>query len=148
MKIPLKICAIFLVVALLATPTVSAEKIKEYTVLPSIGNATSEVTIAVTGSVVQGQTDRQQFYVGNGVRWLEVNLNWTDSSDSLALTIYTPKWVKIGTYHDIDDGAIDGKIHIGIIPDSGFVESGVWTFDVYGERVATQRRYELNVYPR
>lgn len=146
MKIPLWIGGVFLVVALLATPMVSAEKIKEYTVRPSTGNGTSEVTIAVIGSVIQGETDRQQFNIGSGVRWLEVNLDWTSSSDSLTLTVYTPGWAKVGTYHDIDDGIIDGKIHIDIVPNSGYVEPGVWTFDVYGERVATQRTYNLNVY--
>ena len=146
MKVPLKVCALFLVVALLAAPTVSAEKTKEYTVRPFSGNV-SEITISVTDSVEQGETNRHSFYVGNGVNWLEVYHNWRDSSDSLTLTIYTPKGVKIGTFHDIDDGVMDGKIHIGIIPDNGYVESGVWVFDVYGESVATQRTYDLNVFP-
>lgn len=144
----------FLVVALLAAPIVLAENIPAasqdntsgYKVRPSIGNASGGNPLTVTDSVKQGETKRHQFYVGSGVRWLEVNLDWTSPSDSLTLTIYTPSWVKIGTYHDIDDGVLDGKIHIDIVPNSGYVEPGVWTFDVYGERVATQRTYNLNVY--
>lgn len=145
MKIALRICAVFLVVALVAAPIVSAEKTTGYTVRPSTGNA-SEVTIMVTDSIRQGETNRHQFYVGNGVNWLEVYHDWKDSSDSLTLTIYTPGWGNIGTFHDIDDGVIDGKIHIDIVPDNGYVESGVWTFDVYGEHVATQRTYDINVF--
>lgn len=57
MKIPLKICVLFLVVALLAAPTVSAKKTNEYTARSSVGNA-SEITIPLTDSVRQGeQTD-------------------------------------------------------------------------------------------
>ena len=146
MKIPLKICVLFLVVALLAAPTVSAKKTNEYTVRPSIGNA-SEITISVTDSVSQGETNRHSFSVGNGVNWLEVLHDWHNSGDSLTLTIYTPKGVNVGTFRDIDDGATDGKIHIGIVPDNGYVESGAWVFDVYGESVATQRTYDLNIFP-
>ncbi len=143
-----------MVVALLAAPIVSAENIPAvsadntsgYKVRPSVGNASGGSPLTVTDSVKQGETKRHQFNIGSGVRWLEVNLDWTSSSDSLTLTIYTPSWVKVGTYHDADDGVIDGKIHIDIVPNSGYVQQGVWTFDVYGERVATQRTYNLNVY--
>ncbi|WP_096205628.1 peptidase [Candidatus Methanoperedens nitratireducens] len=159
MKVPLWVWTVFLVVALLATPVVSAENTNGYKVRPSIGNASGGNTSAdainplnvitpltVSNSIIQGQTIRHQFNIGSGVRWLEVNLDWISSSDSLALTVYTPGWAKVGTYHDIDDGVIDGKIHIDIIPNSGYVEQGAWTFDVYGERVATQRTYYLDVY--
>ncbi len=154
MKISLWIWTVFLVVALLAAPIVSAENIPAasqdntsgYKVRPSIGNASGVSPLTVTDSIKQGETKRHQFNIGSGVRWLEVNLDWTSSSDSLTLTIYTPGWVKVGTYHDADDGVIDGKIHIDIVPNSGYVQQGVWTLDVYGERVVTQRTYNLNVY--
>jgi len=113
MKIPLRICVVFLVVALVAAPMVSAKETTGYTMRPSTGNA-SEVTIMVTDSIMQGETNTHQFYVGNGVNWLEVYHDWKDSSDSLTLTIYTPGWDEIGTFHDIDDGVTDGKIHIDI----------------------------------
>ncbi|GLI47415.1 hypothetical protein MBOURGENBZM_22070 [Methanoculleus bourgensis] len=41
----------------------------------------------------------------------------------------------------------DGKIHIDIDPDGGYVSQGTWTFDEYDEKVSSQRNYTLNLYP-
>ena len=78
MKIPLKICVLFLVVALLAAPTVSTKKITEYTVRPSIENA-SEITPSVTDSISQGETNIHSFSVEYRVDWLELHHKWQNS---------------------------------------------------------------------
>jgi len=88
-----------------------------------------------------------QFYLGSGVEHLEVYLNWGSTSDSLALTIYAPSGSRIGTFRDSSDGMMDGKIHIDIDPDGGYVSQGTWTFDEYDEKVSSQRNYTLNLYP-
>ena len=73
-------------------------------------------------------------------------LNWGSTSDSLALTIYTPSGSTIGTFRDSSDGMTDGKIHIDIDPDGNYVDQGTWTLDVYGEKVSSERSYTLNLY--
>ena len=43
-----------------------------------------------TQYISQGQTINHYVSIGSGANWLEVDLNWGDTSDSLALTIFTP----------------------------------------------------------
>ncbi|MDN5340699.1 MAG: hypothetical protein PWQ30_1808 [Euryarchaeota archaeon] len=103
-------------------------------------------TLGLSDTVGQGETNRHQFYVGSEVAYLEIYLNWGSTSDSLALTIYTPSGSKIGTFRDSSDGMMDGKIHIDIDPDGNYVDRGTWTLDVYGEKVSSERSYTLNLY--
>ncbi|MGB4280283.1 MAG: peptidase [Methanoculleus sp.] len=138
--------ALLLVVAFLAVPPVAATEGDGYTVRPS-GSDDLVTTLRLSDSIGQGETNRHQFYVGSGVAYLEVYLNWGSTSDSLALTIYAPSGSKIGTFHDNADGVVDGKIHIDIDPDSSYVSQGTWAFDVYGEKVSSERSYTFNVYP-
>ncbi|MDK2975104.1 MAG: hypothetical protein PWP08_1475 [Methanofollis sp.] len=139
------IFALLLVVAFLAVPPVSAKDGAGYTVRPSVSDA-PEVVQRLADTIAQGETDRHQFYVGSGVAYLEVYLAWHSTSDALALTVYSPSWSCIGTYHDNDDGIEDGNIHIDIVPDSSPVEQGTWTFNVYGEKVSSPRTYSFNLY--
>lgn len=137
--------ALLLVVAFLAVPPVSAKDSSGYTVRPSASD-TPVVIQRLADTIDQGETDRHQFDVGSGVAYLEVYLSWYSTSDALALTVYSPSWSCIGTYHDSDDGTEDGKIHIDIVPDSNYVDQGTWTFDVYGESVSSSRTYSFNLY--
>jgi hypothetical protein len=137
--------ALLLVVAFLAVPPVSAGEGDGYTVRPSTSDD-PVTTLRLSDSVGQDETNRHQFYVGSGVAYLEVYLNWGSTSDSLTLTIYAPSGSKIGTFRDNADEIVDGKIHIDIDPDSSYVDQGTWAFDVYGEQVSSQRSYSLNLY--
>ena len=139
--------ALLLVVAFLAVPPVSAKEDVGYTICPSASDD-PVTTLRLSSSIGQGETNRHQFYIGSGVRYLEVYLDWGPSPnpDSLALTIYTPSWKNLGTLRDISDGQTDDRIHIDINPNGDYVDQGTWTFDVYGEQVSSQRSYTLNVY--
>ena len=103
-------------------------------------------TLGLSDTVDEGETNRHQFYVGSEVAYLEMYLNWGSTSDSLALTIYTPSGSTIGTFRDSSDGMMDGKIHIDIDPDGNYVDQETWTLDVYGEKVSSERSYTLNLY--
>lgn len=137
--------ALLLVVAFLAVPPVSAKEDVGYTIRPST-SGDPVTTLRLSDSIGQGETNRHQFYVGSEVAYLEVYLNWGSTSDSLALTIYAPSGSEIDTFRDNADGVVDGKIHIDIDPDSGYVSQGTWSIDVYGEKVSSQRSYTLNLY--
>jgi len=65
-----------------------------------------------------------QCKIGSGVNYLEVNLKWGDTSDSLTLSVYTPSGSKLGTYHDSSDGSTNGRIRININPSQGYVQQG------------------------
>ncbi len=138
-----KIVALFMVAALLAVPAVSAKE--GYTVRPST-EETPPISILVYDSIIQGQTKTYTSNVGTGVNYLEVDLNWGDTADSLSLTIYTPGDSSLGTFYDNDDGVIDGRIHLDIVPNQGYVESGPWKFEVYGVSVVGTEDYNFNVY--
>ncbi|WP_300998812.1 peptidase [Methanoculleus sp.] len=138
--------ALLLVVVFLVVPPVSAKEDVGYTIRPSTSDD-PVTTLRLSDTISQGETNRHQFYVGSGVAYLEVYLDWGSASDSLTLTIYAPSGSKTGTFRDNADGEVDGKIHIDIDPDSGYISQGTWTFDVYGERVSSERSYTLNLYP-
>jgi len=137
-----KIVALFVVAALLAAPAASAKE--GYTVPPSIEEI-PPISILVYDSIIQGQTKTYTSNVGTGVNYLEVDLNWGDTADSLSLTIYTPGGSSLGTFYDNDDGVIDGRIHIDIVPNQGYVESGQWKYEVYGASVIGTEDYNFNV---
>jgi len=96
--------------------------------------------------ITQGQTITHYVSVGLGVNYLEVDLNWGDTSDSLTLSISTPSGSNLGTYHDNSDGTVNGRIHLSIDPAQGYVEQGTWKFKVYGESVSGTEEYTFNVY--
>ena len=134
--------AIMLLVAV--APAVSAEE-QKYTVRPS----TSETPSApgrISDSITQGQTNTYYSNVGGEINYLEVDLDWGDPTDSLSLTIYTPGGSNIGTYYDRDDGPVDGRICLDIVPGQGYVEPGRWEFKVYGVEVDGVEDYTFNVY--
>ena len=72
-------------------------------------------------------------------------MNWGDTADSLSLTIYTPGGSSLGTFYDIADGVIDGRIHLDIVPNQGYVEPGQWKYEVYGASVIGTEDYNFNV---
>ena len=138
-----KIVALCVVAALLAAPAVSAKE--GYTVRPS-AEENPPISILMYDSITQGQTKTYTSNVGTSVDYLEVDLNWGDTTDSLSLTIYMPGGSSLGTFYDIDDGVIDGRIHIDLVPNQGYVQSGQWKYEVYGVSVIGTEGYSFNVY--
>lgn len=117
----------------------------EYIVSPSTDD--SGFSIQSTQSITQGQTINHYVSVGSGVNYLEVNLNWGDTSDSLTLKIYNPSGTQVGgTYRDSSDGSVNGRIHLNIDPSQGYVQQGSWKFKVYGESVSGTQSYTFNIY--
>ncbi|AKB41124.1 hypothetical protein MSMAW_2133 [Methanosarcina mazei WWM610] len=152
------------IIGLMAVPAVSAEEEyatnfdmgdtlasaeKDYIISPWTENSSdTENFISLLRStqyITQGQTITHNVNVGSGVNYLEVDLNWGDTSDSLTLTIYTPSGSKLGTYRDSSDGSTNGRIHLNIDPSQGYVEQGTWKFKVYGESVSGTQSYTLGV---
>lgn len=98
-----------------------------------------------TQYIKKGQTVIQNVKVGSRVKYLEVDLNWGDKSDSLSLCVYTPSGSKLGTYRDSSDRRVEGRIHLKIDPASGYVGKGTWKFKVYGESVRGTESYTFNI---
>jgi len=96
--------------------------------------------------IKSGQIAAYKVYVGPGVRFLEVDLNWGDSSDSVTLSIYTPSGSKLGTYSDGSDGSVNGRIHVNIYPSKTYMGQGTWRFETRGVSVSGTEDYTLNVY--
>ena len=127
---------------------------KNYTVSPWTENSLNSLstgkliysTDSATYYISQGQTRVHTGNVGSGVNFLEVNLNWGDTSDSLTLSIYDPSGSYLGTYHDNSDGSVNGRIHLYIYPSGGYIAPGYWMFKVYGESVSGSQSYTLNLY--
>ncbi|AKB81826.1 hypothetical protein MSBR3_1248 [Methanosarcina barkeri 3] len=163
----MKICKMLIlcfIIGLIAVPTVSAEKgyaensknkvvldsaDKDYIVSSWIENSSGTenlLSILLTQSISQGQTITNNVNVGSGVNYLEVDLNWGDTSDSLTLSVYTPSGSKLGTYSDNSDGSVNGRIRINIDPSQGYVQQGTWKFKVYGESISGTQSYTFNVY--
>lgn len=141
-----KMFAVLLVLSiiLISVPVVSAKEDCSYSVRPSV-HKEPFVSVKLSDTITQSETNRHQMYIGNEVKYFEMYLNWQSDSDSLALTVYTPSWTNIGNFHDSDDGILDGKIHIDIVPNGNYVDQGTWTFDVYGESVSSQRSYTFSI---
>lgn len=122
----------------------------EYIVSPASEDSSdteNPVSIKSTKSITQGQTINHYVSVGSGVNYLEVDLNWGDTGDSLTLKIYNPSGTQVGgTYRDSSDGSVNGRIHLNITPSSGYVQQGSWRFKVYGESVSGSESYTFNVY--
>ena len=160
-----KILILCVIIGLMTIPAVSAEKGdsenantkvildstgENYIVSPWIENPFDTenplFSILLTQSISQGQTITNNVNVGSGVNYLEVDLNWGDTSDSLTLSVYTPSGSKLGTYRDNSDGSVNGRIRLNINPSQGYVQQGTWKFKVYGESVSGTQSYTFNVY--
>lgn len=154
-----------IIVGLIALPMVSAKEEyavnssvkgtfvpdqKYYIVRPWIENSSnvenSVLSMRSIWYISQEQTITHKINVVSGVDYLEVYLDWGDTSDSLRLQIYTPSGNNVGTYHDDFDGSINGMIHLRIDPSQGHVEEGTWKFKAYGESVSGTEDYTFNVY--
>jgi hypothetical protein len=159
-----KMLILCFIVGLIVTPAVSAEKVdpenskdrisldstgEDYIVSSWIENPfdieNSISSLRSTQSITQGQTRTHNLNVGSGVNYLEVDLNWGDTSDSLTLSVYTPSGSKVGTYRDNSDGSVNGRIHFSIDPSQGYVQQGTWKFNVYGESVSGTQSYTFGV---
>lgn len=158
-----KVLILCIVAGLLVIPAASAEeeyRINSYTddtlasagtdyvVSPSTEADTEDSNISPlsTQYISQGQTKTHYVSVGSGINYLEVDLNWGDTSDSLTLSVSTPSGSNVGTYRDNSDGSVNGRIHINIDPSQGYVAQGTWKFKVYGESVSGTEDYTFNVY--
>ncbi|AKB18221.1 hypothetical protein [Methanosarcina sp. WWM596] len=160
-----KVFVLCIFIGLIATPAISAEEEHaensdtedmlasagiEYIVSPWIENSSdtenSTSSLRSTQYISQGQTITHYVSVGSGVNYLEADLNWGDTSDSLTLSISTPSGSKLGPYRDNYDGSVNGRIRLNIDPSQGYVEQGTWQFKVYGESVSGSQSYTLNVY--
>ena len=85
--------------------------------------------ILISNSIREGQTMYYYSDVESGANYLEVDLDWGDSTDSLSLTIYAPDGSNTRTYYDADDETVDGRIHLDIVPNQGgYLEPGRWRF--------------------
>jgi hypothetical protein len=113
---------------------------------PSTGDP--RVPLLTTGTLKQGVSYASYLNIGSGIHWLETDLNWGVTSNSLSITIYNPSNNNLGTYSDSSDGKLDGRIHMSIYPSSGYLAQGRWTFTVKGVKVSgtTGQKYTLNFY--
>jgi hypothetical protein len=122
----------------------------EYIVSPSIDDsliAANSVSSLLSATYIKsGQTVPYSVYVGSGVKYLEVDLNWGDKNDKVTLSTYTPSGSKLGTYSDSSDGSVNGRIHLNIYPSTGYIKQGSWMFKVYGGSVSGTEDYTFNVY--
>jgi hypothetical protein len=156
---PHKIIVLCIIAALLVVPAVSARKETDgsgkkanngvtptnYIIIPA-QNIDQSMHLDSTQTIVQGQTIPHNVNVGYGVKYLEVDLNWGPTSNSLTLTPLTPSLSSLGTYYDNYD-RITGRIHAYIYPKgSVYVDSGPWKFQVCGEKVSKTQSYTLSVY--
>lgn len=121
----------------------------DYVVSPSTEDSAdtedSNISPLSTQYISQGQTITHYVSVGSGINYLEVDLNWGDTSDSLTLSVSTPSGSNVGTYRDNSDGSVNGRIHLNIDPSQGYVAQGTWKFKVYGESVSGTEDYTFNV---
>lgn len=124
---------------------------RSYTVSPAgesaINTDDSRIYSQATYKIEKGATKYHSSpNLGSGIHWLEVDLRWGVSSNSLALVIYSPSNNILGTYHDNSDGKIDGRIHLSIYPSTGYIEPGKWKFKIDGESISGTQSYTFNLY--
>ena len=97
-------------------------------------------------SISNGQTRYYYLNVGSGVHWLEVDLNWGNTANTLSLNILNPSRANLGTYFDNADGKIDGRTHLSIYPNGEYVAQGKWVFKVKGDSVSGTQHYTIMFY--
>jgi hypothetical protein len=95
--------------------------------------------MATTYSITQGEIDWYSVDVPRDKQKLSVRLDWGDTSDTIALTIYDHT-TAVGTYYDSDDGKTDGCICLSISRSTPLTP-GTWYFRVYGEEVEGTEDY-------
>ncbi|MEN6343316.1 MAG: hypothetical protein ABFC89_12255 [Methanospirillum sp.] len=100
---------------------------------PQFGFVTSNATSPVPTYAGLGRSEHQ-FYrdqVATGRDRVVVDLDWGDSTLDPTLTVYPPDGA-LGTYHDGDDGRMDGRIYLDIAG-SGRLTPGEWYYRVTGD---------------
>lgn len=121
-----------------------------YIILPAEESSpidSSPVTNSQSSTTLrQGQVYYSKLNINTVVKWLEVDLYWGVTANSLSLNVKNPKGVNLGTYKDSADGKTDGRIHISIYPSTGYVEKGTWVFTVKGDSVSGTQNYRLIFY--
>jgi hypothetical protein len=139
---------VILVCALVLISGVSAQDVDNnagYSVTPAKGLVLPSVMSPMTaGSITQGQSKWYYYVVPSGKTSMITDLNWGDTSDSLALTIYAPDGT-LGPYYDSSDGVIDGRINLAISRTTGLAP-GTWNFLVYGYHVTGSQSYNFVIY--
>lgn len=129
--------------------TVSKDATEDYIITPAKETSLSNnnvMTPLSTQYLSQTQTLVHCVSIDSTTKFIEVDLNWGEKSDSLALTVYTPSGSNIGTYYDNSDGSINGRTHINICPSTAYVQSGTWKFKVYGASVSGTDKYTFTAY--
>lgn len=123
----------------------------DYIIAHAQGNSPSNndnvIHLDTTYYITQRITKSFTVQAVSGKKYLEVDLNWNgNTKNSLALTIYTPSGSNLGTCYDISDGSVNGRTHINIYPKTGYVEKGVWSFNIYGKTVSGTQYYTFRAY--
>lgn len=142
------ISLVILVCAIVLISGVSAQDVDNsagYSVTPAGDLHMPAVMSPMTvGTITQGQSKWYYYVVPSGKTSMITDLNWGDTSDSLALTIYAPDGT-LGPYYDSSDGVIDGRINLAISRTAGLAP-GTWNFLVYGYRVTGSQSYNFVIY--
>ncbi len=139
---------LFIMGLALAIPPVSATIIEEkdgYTVT-TVEHAPSrfaDVSALASYTITQGQTRWHTTSVPSGATRFLSDLNWGNTANSLALTIYTPDGSVLGPYYDSADGLTDGRIYL-MVTRSGGLPSGTWSSKVYGSSVTGTQTYSYS----
>lgn len=97
-------------------------------------------------TISNGQTRYYYLNVGSAVNWLEVDLNWGNTANTLSLNILNPSRSNLGTYFDNADGKIDGRIHLSIYPSGTYIPQGQWVFKVKGDSVSGTQQFTIMFY--
>jgi hypothetical protein len=161
LKIP-KVLLLFILFGVIVVPAVSARSVtansdktvnkdatEDYIIMPAQESSLSNnnvMTPLSTQYISQTQTLVHCVSIDSKTKFIEIDLNWGETSDSLALTVYTPSGSNIGTYYDNSDKSVDGRIHINICPSTVYVQSGTWKFKVYGASVSGTDKYTFTAY--
>ncbi len=138
---------LILVCLVLLVPGVSAlnvEKTKNYTVTPAGDLSIPSVAPLVTSTITQGQIVIYSRAVSSGTTSLITDLYWGNPANSLSLTIVAPD-ATLGPFYDSADGAVDGRIALGIYSPSGLTP-GTWKFYITGSSVTGTQTYSFVTY--
>lgn len=137
-----------LVCALLLVPGVSAQNIEQsgnYSVTPGdILKSPPGIMPLSSATISQGETVWFSKVVPAGTTYMNIDLNWGDTSDILSLTVIAPD-TTLGPYYDNSDGIINGRIYLSIFSSSGLAP-GTWNFRVYGEKVTGIQSISFSAY--
>jgi len=110
--------------------------------LATMATASAKTQIGIQtvyDTITQGETDWYSKYISSST--FTVYLVWNNPSNSLTLTIYSPDESVYGPFRDADDGRINGRIVLTV----SNVQTGLWVFKVYGEKVSGVQNYSFAV---